>query len=639
MKHKNRWVALGLVFAGGIATWAAAADTNGKRPTASAEAATSNTDGERSNRTATLGPMNFDPKTALPSTPLRKYTVQVHNDFRQDATDPGAVGMLLGFEGGLTMGEVERTDTISWLYLHPQDLQFSADGNLGTGLAPEQRSLLASELAQGFFAGRNSRGQIVEYRFSRPLSSFSQGFLRLIAVTTQRVVPENATSVPTRWVVGEVDTAGEADVTYQGAGTAAWRKTKHAYTKLLTEAGLVADAAQQSGRTLEGEGTLEMDGPFIKQASLEEHASVRIDKATMGNDAEVRILPRSGDSDEHVAALRALLHTLPSVSALSLPEVRERPAQDRFRDILGEHTYDDLTKALGTLDPEDEESRRSLLQRFEADLNLTPSDASRLAARIGQAKEAEQSMIISALSNAETEEATTELRGISKDPALPDSLRETATALLGFTKDADEQTVGRLEHASLDPKDPQAATATLALGNVADLMRTSSPDRADDIVTQLLERLRGASDEGTQEQLLGALGNSGAARLVDDLAPWMLAGAAPIRAAAYRALRLVGSESALAAMAKGGLGDQDPMVRARVIAALAARPMPGTLQIAVRSLSLEPEATVRLEAVGVLGMLPLAQTEPTLQAAAKNDPDAEVRASALGLLKRDARQG
>ncbi len=638
MKSKNRWAALGLVFAGGIATWAAAAaDTNGEGPTASAEAASS-TDGERSHITATPGPTNFDANVALPGTPLRKYTVQVHNDFRQASTDPGAAGMLLAFEGGLTMGEVERTDTTSWLYLHPQDLQFSADGNLGTGLSPEQRSLLASELSQGFFAGRNSRGQIVEYRFSRPLSSFSQGFLRLIAVTTQRVVPEHGT-LPTRWVVGEVDTAGEADVTYQGAGTAAWRKTKHAYTKLLTEAGLAADLAQQSGRTLEGEGTLEMDGPFIKQASLDEHASVRIDKATIGNDAEVHILPRTGDTDERVDALRALLHTLPSVSALSLPEVRERPAQDRFREILGEHTFDDLTKALATLDPEDEASRRTLLQRFEADLNLTLSDASRLADRIGEANEAEQSMIISALSNAETKQATSSLRGISKDPTLPDGLRETATALLGFTKDADEQTVGRLERASLDPKDPQAATATLALGNVADLLRTSSPERADDIVTQLLERLRGANDERTQEQLLGALGNSGAARLVDDLAPWMLADAAPIRAAAYRALRLVGSESALAAMAKGGLGDEDPMVRARVIAALAARPMPGTLQIAVRSLSLEPEATVRLEAVGVLGMLPLAQTEPALQAAANNDPDAEVRASALGLLKRDARQG
>ncbi len=638
MKHKNRWAALGFVVVGAVAAFTAASyDTAADKLAVIGNADASSEGSERSQVSPTLTLTGLDSKSVLPAEPLHQYTVQVHNDFRQDSSDPAAVGMLLGFEGKLTMGEVERTDTLSWLYLHPEDLQFAADGNLHSGLTPEQRTMLESELAQGFFAGRNARGQIVEYRFSRTASSFAQGFLRLIAVATQRVLPEDG-KISNRWTVGEVDTAGEAQVTYEGAGSA-WRKTKSVYTKLLTEAGLVADAAQQSGRTVEGKGTLELEGASIKLASLEEHSSLRIDQATIANDAEVQIVRKAGHSPEGVEQLRALLHSLPSVSALSLPEVRERPAQDRYREVLGNHSFDDLTKSLASLDPEDEVGRRTLLQRFEADLNLTPSDASRLAARIGQANEAEQTMIISALSNAETPEATESLRGISKDPKLPDPVRETATAMLGFTKDADEETVGRLERASLDPKDPQAGTATLALGNVADLMRTSSPERADDIVSQLIERLREASDERTQVQLLGALGNSGAARLVEDLAPWLSSPSAVVRASAYRALRLVGSEAALSAMARGALGDEDPQVRAQVIAALAARPMPGTLQIALRSLEAEQEAAVRLEALSVLGMLPLAETALALQHAAKNDPDPEVRASALGLLKRDSQQG
>ncbi len=262
-----------------------------------------------------------------------------------------------------------------------------------------------------------------------------------------------------------------------------------------------------------------------------------------------------------------------------------------------------------------------------------------MKARLHGANEAEQSLIVSALSNAQTAEATLALREVSTDPNLPDGLRETATALLGFTEDADEQTVNRLAQASLDAKDPQSDTATLALGNVAELMRGSSPQRADDIVGQLLTRLKAAQDESSQLQLLSALGNSGAVRLVQELAPWMRGGSDAVRASAYRALRLVGSEAAVAVMAEGALADADPQVRARVMAGLTARPLPATYQVALRSLEQDPEAIVRIEALGVLGMLPLAQTELTLKRVAQSDPDKDVRASAAGLLNRDRPDG
>ena len=159
----------------------------------------------------------------------------------------------------------------------------------------------------------------------------------------------------------------------------------------------------------------------------------------------------------------------------------------------------------------------------------------------------------------------------------------------------------RLDPSAVGATDKEVATtATLALGNTVRTVNAAAGDSSD-AVAALLALLQSATDDSQRILCLQALGNTGDARALAAIGPYLTSADTTLRAAATGALKfMVGATADAAIMA--AFADKELEVRRAAVGTVALQPIAAVLAALDHLLRTEPEEAIRLAIVNALNM-------------------------------------
>jgi hypothetical protein len=238
--------------------------------------------------------------------------------------------------------------------------------------------------------------------------------------------------------------------------------------------------------------------------------------------------------------------------------------------------------------------------------------------------------LIGALGGAGTAQAQQALASVLGAESAASEARGDAAASLGLTKHPTAGSKQALLAASSSSEREISSTATLGLGNLTRRMNEEAGDTSDAIAA-LIRGLEGAADDAQRILYLDALGNSGDARALSAIEPYLAHAEVRVRAAAVEALRFMAGVEQKIIVA---LGDLAAAVRRAAASTLAYRAITPLRSIVSLMLQKDPDVSTRLELVNALKLRK--RQEPDLVEllawSAANDPSADVKSSAKGAI-------
>jgi len=485
---------------------------------------------------------------------------------------------------------------------------------------------LQSRLSRPFWATYRNDGGLLSVHFYRDMSASDRNLLQMIATELQLVQPDIARQ---SWTAQERDGAGEYSALYlaQQPNRMVKRKLKYLYTDGM--AGVPANALQisieQSDITfsLTSDHRLQSaDGEDRERMSLSQDKSQQLAAVTEFHAADLQ----TGSAPELAGSL-AREHA----NVVDLPIVTQKPdaamaraeADDR---LLTDLRTDAILDAAFAKDPGPVASPDRLTALFRS----RPEAASSAVALL--IKNGPNKSVTHALGAAGSLSASAALAELAHNATLPQDLR--VDALLAFVQlQHPAAEVMGIPSDLVDDVNPAVQSAARMIsGALARAGRAEHPPEADAIDASLIALYRNARDPREKTELLGALGNSAgpaATQIVDET---LDSAAAPVRAAAARALRLAPGSAVDRRLAQVIVEDSDPAVRADAIFATRFRhPLASTLADALLTAASADQVTyVRSDALAVLrqntGASP--RIRPTLERIAQSDPDAGIRRQA-----------
>jgi HEAT repeat protein len=535
-------------------------------------------------------------------------TITLHGD------NGAGQSTTLGLAGRLSISVVgPRDDGIL--------LRLAVDATRPDGGAALATLAGATRLSAAFYAVAEPTGELASLSFPRGLGGADRAMLKALASTLQLVVPDPAAAA---WRTTEQDASGEYEAAYSATG-AAIHKTKERFVRARGAHGL-APIEDPSTYRVVSSNDFELDASGWPRTVSEDEtltvtASAMEIAASSATRAHLAAIEQAPDLLRIAAAEQASLAPEPEVDREGFASAKRR-ADEGLVDGAG---YPAL---LADLASSDVKLRNRTMARLAALFRIQPDEAARAAASIvrGELGGDATKRLIGALGGAGTGEAQHALSAVLAADPLPPETRSDAAAALGMTRAPTDDAARALARAARTADAAVASSATLGLGNLVKRMTEASGDPSE-LLAMLIERLQGAADDAERVLCLDALGNTGDARALPAIAPYLDHGDAGVRAAAVAALRfLAGVDDRLVA----ALQDGAPVVRRAAAGALAYRAITPLLPLV--TLVLQHDVDVETRLAVVMALVLRKRQEPRLADllawAAEHDPAAEVRSAA-----------
>lgn len=518
----------------------------------------------------------------------------------------------------------------------------------GRELSAETLSIREA-LAKGVVARVTPEGLVESVRIAAEPGALAHGVIRALLGVLQFSLPPQPAA---QWEVVEEDPTGAYTAHYEVlgferetlGGDLTVRKTKREYLPRRSPGPSAALGAVEVTPRILPAGSLEarLDRAGARLLSLHgsETAAVEVGGkriATTRTTVHLRI--------ENVEPLSppdlALLERLAGETAAfpTVPLRWQEPATQREaamqRKVLGESTLDDLLAAIRRADAEGVEPPGpvGLFLELKALVYLRPATAARLACVVERAPlgSVTMSVISSALGYVGHEEAQAALAAVIRRRADDAEVVAYLLPLLGSaplpSREA-EQTLRDLAFRS--PLEDVGTTARLALGAMARKLSARAPERAEEIVSALIESAGDHPGDEAVRRLLLALGNAGSPRLLPMAQRMAVAAAAAHRSAAVAAVRFVEAPGADAILFNA-LSDPSAGVRLEAVYALGKRAVTAERFAAQeKAFVAEEKAAVRLALLENLwfARADFPRAMALIRAAARDDPSDQVRRKA-----------
>jgi hypothetical protein len=251
--------------------------------------------------------------------------------------------------------------------------------------------------------------------------------------------------------------------------------------------------------------------------------------------------------------------------AVDAPPPANPDAQQReLERVAGTRSFADVELLLDRVDS-DVALQRDLQRSLWARLRLHPEETAALGRRLQTLKpdSAAARLLLGALVQAGTPEAQRTLVSAAEQARGERTAMASIVSSLGSLETPTMDTEAFLRSVQDDPtkSDGLAHTAEVALGNVAEHLKSSDPGRADGIIDDLAARLEKDKDPAEAAAAFAALGNARSDR-VTSLAPAFLHDEDPnVRRMTLYALDRAGSDAARALIEQIAASDPDPTIR------------------------------------------------------------------------------
>ena len=286
----------------------------------------------------------------------------------------------------------------------------------------------------------------------------------------------------------------------------------------------------------------------------------------------------------------------------SLEVTHDAISKDLFRKLeqneLGKHDFESVAALLEAAGPND---LTSVYLKFKALLTLEPAEASKVRDLLLEEDvlTSKFHLLTSVLSQVGSVEAQNALQdALSSHPDR--DARIAIIGELGVTAEPTLQTesvIRQFREASNDSDEIQVCS--LALGNIANSVKDSSPDRFEVIEQDSLLRLDSCSDFGSCVNALHVLGNVGSAEVLTDAQRFLKDPNETVRSVAVSSLRFVESPQVEPLLLSLTLTDPVGSVRSAAAYEMKFREISDqTVTRLLRQMEVEPSEAVRLKIIG-----------------------------------------
>lgn len=486
------------------------------------------------------------------------------------------------------------------------------------------------ELTQPIYFLQNERGEVIEERVPKNMSTFVRGVLKSLPLYAQFVRAEGGAS----WATHELDTVGRYTGQYSCTAPSSCTKQKRGYDEVF--AGIGQSATGSKTRILSAKLAFGFDD-HSRLRSLDAAERLEVDA-----DPSHRLERLQADTRLRLSAATARASAAPPMLAAVEPRGFdvERPYEttnsgrraDLDRARIAGRDLRSLLGDLARLKPEDRAARARIHSAMAALFRQNPQQVAE--ARPLLRSSAQASSVIDALGDAGTAPAQEALRAALAQENDVEQRRRIIDAL-GHAAPPSAETVTVL--AGLFQDHSVGGQARLALGASIRNLQDADPERAAQATSLITNRLDSEPSTGYLIDDLRALGNSGHPATLAAVKPFLLSTSPAVRAAAAQALRFVAGPEADALLAGLVLDDESADVRSGALDSAYYRDRSAVLSTAaVQSVKLDTDDVVRRVAVRVLGKwrreLPAA--EEALIWVAAHDPNDKIREVAIEALHR-----
>jgi hypothetical protein len=479
-----------------------------------------------------------------------------------------------------------------------------------------------AQLSRAFYAVAAPTGELASFSFPRGQGGGERATLKALAGALQLVVPDPAAG---EWRVTEQDMSGEYEAAYSASG-AAIHKAKERFVRARGPRGLTP-IQDPSAYAVASSIDFGLDASGWPRSVAEDETltvkagSMRIE-AKSKTGAQLVAIEQTADLARIAAAEQAALEPEPEVDAEGFATARRRADEG----LVDGASFGTL---LADFAAADVKLRNRTMARLAALFRLEPEAAAQAAGSIlrGELGKEAAKRLIGALGGAGTAEAQQALSSVLDADAATSQTRSDAAVALGMTNQPTDASKQALVKAAASPDQALASTATLGLGNLTRHMNEQGSGDPSDVVAALIRRLQSAADDTERMLCLDALGNSGDARALSAIDPYLAAAEVSVRTAAVEALRfMAGVDDKIAA----ALQDLAASVRRAAAGALAYRAIAPMRALVTLVLQHDPDVGTRLALVTALQLRKRQEPDliELLAWAAEHDPAAEVKSAA-----------
>ena len=520
--------------------------------------------------------------------------------------------------------------------------------------------ILLSELAKPVFVSVSTQGRILSLTFDPTLHSITRNFIKATLAITQFVLPDekNRQGV-SQWQDEEEDGNGRYLAGYSETNRSVrravvqrpvrmFRKTKIRYLPPLSSqsrkgifelapainsaGGFAGQVDVRDGHLLSLKGTetqaFLIAGHFVGQTQT--HLTLQFTNTEFLDPAAITLLLEA-------RAVNAMGAAAVSLSTRPSEEELETALQ---KSNLGRDTLETLIAALQSVQPATRLTDTQLYLKLRALVHLRPDASVSLGKILGTAEAGSRTVniLIDALGAVGHDEAQAALVNAIRVHNTDVEMLPKLVLALDRSMAPSQLSEDALRELAANSNTPEIAQLSLfLLGNVANKVAQTSPERSTKIVNSLI---RDTAETTSPEVLKGrllALGATRSAVALKIIAGFLYHPSAEIRAVAASALRLFPVGTADELLLKVLATDMDATVRNACAEALGERGLTQeSYQVQSKVFDTEPAENVRLTLLNNLwqGREAFPAVVNIIKRAAQKDPSMDVRESARSLITR-----
>lgn len=446
---------------------------------------------------------------------------------------------------------------------------------------------VTQELQMPFYFTALPTGQVKGFRFTRGISSGAAAVQRELALSLQLVREQDASSAAWRSI--ERDATGEYDAQYTQAGAAIHKSKVH----YLDRKGGNAPISGFDGLAVKSSVDFTVNDSLWPLTVTEDESTT----ATAGK----LVVTSTKTSSAKLVAVEKQPRLVGSMESASLIDDAAIDAEARAlahvqadRNLVDGKSFAQIAADLGS---EVTQTRNHAQARLAALIRLDPAAAEAAGAEVlaGRGDLNLRKRLIGALGSGGTKEAQHVLVTI----AAGSEQAADAIVALGLTKEPTAETASALASAMQSSDRSIASTATLASGSVIRAMTLHASGDTAAAMRTLVAKLAAASAADDKVLYLEALGNTGDARAMAAIQPYLSDEEVSVRASAVGAMKFMSGDAADRAVI-AGMSDPEPVVQRAAVRTIQYRPIAAVLPAIQALLGSKVENTVRKAALSGL---------------------------------------
>jgi hypothetical protein len=477
-----------------------------------------------------------------------------------------------------------------------------------------------------FYLSALPTGEIKGFLFPKEVPAQARILVKGIVNSMQMVAPPAPMAT---WHVAEADVSGQYDAAYRAVDELTVEKAKTQYMRMRGPTGLIA-IRKDTQYVVKSRAVFGLDASgWPRTVAEEESLEVTVqDTEVVGKIQTKASLSGIESRPEWIGPFAPDLES----DAASDAAAMALSMKQADLNMVGGRSFADIAADLNAADPK---ARNQAQARMAALFRVDPGEAKKAADEIlhGKGDLNSKKRLIASLGNAGTKEAQHELANLLEREEAGDR-RVNAAIALSLTKHPTQESAGALKKAMGSSDEDVANTATLAAGNVVRTMNAEPSGDTADAVQMLMDGLASASSDEERRLYLEALGNTGDARVLVAITPYLAHANVTLRAVATGALKFMTGSAADTALI-AAMSDKEFSVRKAAVHTIPFRPVSGVVGAVDRLLTTEPEEAIRMEILKGMNVK-IGEDVAILESiewAMENDPSEKVRSFAKEILE------